>query len=390
MPTIQERLTILHRALPEDAEKHLNAIAEAVRSQESILAAYFPPTKHWFMTKEFGQKTAVLFSNRDSFERFAERCKEQGVYCAAVENAKADREILFADLWRCGFTRVLIDYAPEFVNLHLGDLFTPPDFSGLPLAERPVLNPDITGEILWLFQQIHSGKADGGMELSMLTELYHSAFLLPAKKFTADGAQAFHVGVEEREGMRCIKLYTDRREWANDGVPSDAVPMIARYADLRTLLTQGADHLVINPGSGAELVLDAQLLDAAEKAVTGETEDLTIQTMQERGEKLTVTDPGSVPDELRGALLAVLQNHPEVSAAYLRVLKRENHLRPSLLLLLDRSEDRGEKALYREIAEHAKPYLGAYALECAAYEKAREWAGGSKPFYQKKRFGFWK
>lgn len=390
MPTIQELLTTLHRAAPEQAELYLNEIVEAVKMQDTILAAFFPPTRNWFITKEYGQQTAVLFSNRDSFERFAERCKEQGLYCAAIENGKEDRELLFADLWRCGFTRILIDYAPEFVNLHLEDFFTPPDLSNLPLAQRPVLNPAVTGEILWLFQQIHSGKADGGMELSMLSELYHSAFLLPAEKFTAEGAEAFHVSTVERDGKRCIKLYTDRREWARDGVPEDAVPTIARYADLKALLAQGAERLVINPGNGAELVLDAQLLEVAEKAVTGETEGLTLQAMQERGEKLTVTDPAEIPDELRDALYAVLQNHPEVQTAYLRVLKRENVLHPSWLLLLDRSEDRGESALHRELGDHVKAYLGAYAFECVSYEKARSWAGNAKPFYQKKRFGFWK
>ncbi len=385
MPEIQELLTVLHRAPAEEADAQIEAIIQTLLTQDKLLVGWFPPTKHYFIVREFGQQTAVLFSNRDSFERFASRCKEQGVYAAAIENTRENRTALLIDLWRCGFTRVLVDYAPEYVNLSLADLCEFPNLSEIPLAERAVLNPEMTGSILWLMQQIHSGKADGGMELEMLNRLYHAAFVMPV---IPKGGDAYELLETKRGDKRTVCLFTDHREWAAAGRKPEYAPAIVRYAELGGVLKAGYEQLVINPDTGAELVLDAQLLAAAEKAATGETEDLTIQSMQERGEKITVTDPESIPDELRQALTAVLQNHTEVETAYLRVLKAENSLRPNWLLISDRTEDRGEKAFHKDLIAAVMPYLGAYGLQCAALAKVPNWVGNAKPFYKKKKFGF--
>lgn len=391
MPTIQELITTLHRdTAPEAAEAQLRAIIEAVRTQDTLLAAFHSPTRHYFIVREFGQRTAVLFSNRDSFERFAERCKEQGMFTAAVESSRENRMLLFADLWRCGFTRVILDFAPEFVNLHLGDFYPLPDVSGLPMAQRPVLDPGMTGELLWLAQQMYAGKADGAMELEALRAVYHAPFLMPVKPQPEKGRAAFEIPVWEKDGKRCCRLFTDRREWAASGLLTDHQHAIVRVGELKRLLREGFDRLVINPGTGAELTLDAQLLDAAEQAAMGQTEQFTLHSMQTDGVKVTVTDPEEIPESLRKAFVGVLQNHPEVTAAYLRILKRDNALRPCWLLLFQRTEDRGEKAFCQELADAAQPYFGSYDLECAAYEKARALAGNARPFYQKRKFGFLK
>lgn len=390
MPTVQEILTQLHRTAPDAADAQLDALADAIRELDTMLVAFFPPTKHYLMVKEMGQPTAVIFSNRASFELFAERCKEQGIYTAAIENPKDQRQLLFTDLWRCGFTRVIVDFAPEFANLHIGDLYPMPDLRSLPLAERPVLHPPLTAKILYLFQQIHSNKADGHMELDALRELYHAPLFAPAEVFQVEGRTAMHIPTTERDGKKCVCLFTDHREMANASLPAGTRLAIVRFAEMRELMQQGADLLIINDGSGAELAIDEKLLDIAEQAAMGELEGITIHTMQERGEKLTVTDPEEVPDELDSALRAVLQNHPEVTSAYLRVVKQENTLRPRWLLLTERTEDRGEKALFRELAESAQPYLGNRDIEFSSYEKARELAGNAKPFYKKKRFGLFR
>lgn len=390
MPTIQEQIAALRRAPEAESDTRLAAILDAIKTEETLLAAYHTPTKHYFMLREFGQNTAVLFTNRDSFERFAERCKEQGQFTAAIENPKKDRELLFADLWRCGFTRVLIDYAPEYIDLHLGDLFTPPDVNALPLVKRPVIDPAVTGELLYFMQQMHAGKADGALELRLLERIYHAAFLLPVERIQTGETAAIHVPVTEIGGQRAVKVFTDRRELAAHGLAQGLVLSAARYADLCGILHNGAQVILINPGSGAELALDAQLLAAAEKAVTGETAEFDLRSMQERGERITITDPQEIPDDLRRALTAELQNHKEVRTAYLRVMKKEAALRPSWLLVTERTEERGEKTFRRDIAAAVRPYLGAYDLECTSYEKAAGWVGNTKPFYQKRRFGFLK
>ncbi len=391
MHDVQELLTRLHRDNdPETAEAQLLAIIDAVKELDTLLVAWYTPTRHYFMTKEFGQPTAVIFSNRDSFERFAERSQEQGYEVSAIENPSNERMLLFADLWRCGFTRVMIDYAPEFVNLHIGDFYPIPDQSDMPLNKRSVICPALTGKILYLFQQIYARKADGNTELDALRELYHSPLILPADVFYSGGSASTHVPSYQRDGKRCVRLFTDYREMARADLPDDLTPTVARIGDLQQLMKKGVQIISINEGSGAELALDAELLDVAEKAAMGELEGITIQSMQEHGEKVTVTDAKDASAELLQAMQAVFQNHSEVVQAYLRVIKMENTLRPHYLVIIERTEDRGEKALYRELAEAAMPYLGTYDLECVNRDKAESWIKDTKPFYRKKRFSLFR
>ena len=385
MPTVQELLTELrqHTEQAPTAEQ-LQAVVHAVYDVEELLVAFFPATKHYFITKELDEPTAVIFSNRDSFERFAERCKEQGEYTEAIVNARADRKMLFMDLLRCGFTRVLIDYAPVFIVLPVTEFAKMPDMSKVPLIMRPFPAPVLTGKILYLFQQIHSRKADGELELDVLRELYHSPLLMPVQAFTADGKTAYNVPAQEQGGKRTAHLFTDHIEWDHFGVSGEYVPAIARFPEMQRILQSGFDQLIVNPGSGAELVLDAALLAAAEQAVMGE-EEISTRSMQERGEKLTVSTPAEDTSALTAAMTAILAQQPNIEAAYLRLLKRENTLHPSWLVLLEASDDRGRKALYKTLSAAAQPFLGSNSIEFADYREARELAGNAKPFYKKKR-----
>ena len=190
MPTIQELLTELRQHTDQErSAAQLRELVRAVNEQDTLLAAAFPPTKQWFITKEQNALTAAIFSNRDSFDRFAERCAEQGVRPEAVENPRAERAALFTDLIRCGFTRILIDYAPEYIELSITRFCEIPDMSDIPLLQRPFPAPVLTGRIHYLFQQIASGKADGGMELDVLRELYHSPLLMPVQQTEKDTYQ---------------------------------------------------------------------------------------------------------------------------------------------------------------------------------------------------------
>ena len=388
MPTVQELLTELRQHTDQNfSDEQIRAVVKAVNELDPLRAAFFPATGHCFLTKEQDVLTAVLFSNRDSFELFAERCKEQGEYTEAYVNPKAERALLFTDLLRCGITRVLIDYAPNYIVLPVSRFCTIPDLTGVPLVQRPFLAPVLNGKILYLMQQIRSGKADGSMELDVLRELYHSPLLMPVK---AEGGTDYQVAAAEQDGKRTAQLFTDRLAWERAGISDAFSPAVARFAEMQTLLQSGFDRIVINPGSGAEFVLDAQLLQAAEQAAMGEVRELTLQSMQEKGEKLTVSDPDPVPEELIGALSAVLQEQETVTAAYLRVLKQENQLHPSWLVLLDMTEDRGRKKLYAALNAAAQPHLGSNHIEFANYSEAQQLAGKAKPFYQKKRRGLFR
>ncbi len=388
MSQIQELIAdyyrnIQHTGQREAAETTAEAIIEAVKTQDKLLAAWFPQTKHYFVTMEFGQPCAVLFSEQEIFEHFAESCKDRGIRTAAVESPVQQRSLLFADLWRCGITRVIIDFEPLYLNIALSDLFTPPDYSHIPLAQRPVLSPKMTGYVLQMTQGLHTGQANGNTELHMLTELYHSAFFSPVER---TGQTKRIPAVSTPEGRQFAMLFTDRREWAEVMKTTQFVPEIVRYADMQQMLQNGCDGVVVNPGTGAELYLDAQLLEAAEKAAAGDTADLEPCAMQDI--KIVITDPDEVPTELVNCLTAVLQNHAGIKTAWLRVMQRSDHLHARYLLIYEGTPETDKTAFFRELAKAAVPLTSGRDFECVSMEDLpdRSWIG-KVPFYRKKRFG---
>lgn len=388
MSQIQELIadyyqSIQHTGQKEAAEGRVEAVIEAVKTQDKLLAAWFPQTKHYFITMEFGQPCAVLFSEREIFERFAENCKERGIRTAAVENPVQERTLLFADLWRCGFTRVIIDFEPLYLNIALSDFFTPPDYSQVPLAQRPVLSPQMTGYVLQMMQGLHTGQADGNAELRMLMELYHSAFFSPVERTEQNKRIP---AVSTPDGKQFAMLFTDRREWAAVMKTTQFVPEITRYADMQKLLQDGLDGVIINPGTGAELYLDAQLLETAEKAATGDTAHLEPCALQDM--RIVISDPDTMSDSLKDCITAVLQNYTGIKTAWLRAMQKSDSLHTGYLLIYECTPETDKKALLRELTETVMPMTAGRNLECVSLDELpdRAWTGKT-PFYRKKRFG---
>ncbi len=384
MSTVQELLAHMRTRMETDpVEELVQPVIDAVRTQESLLVAFFTPTKHYFMTMEQGVPTAVIFSNRDSFELFAERCKEQELFTAAIENTLDDRRTLFLDLYRCGFRQIMIDYAPQFIVLPLEAFLPTPDESELPLMRRSMLNPVLNGKILYLLQQIRSKRASGVNELDTLRTLYHSVLLLPAEAFEVDGNTAYHVPGVMQGDKKLAFLYTDFQEWSRDG-RGDFQPMPARYAELKKLFADGMDMIVINPGGGAELTLDEKLVTLAEKAAMGIAEGIGSTSLRQK-RKVTVSDPEAHAEPLIAAMSKILQAQPDVRRAYLRVVKQDDVLRPSYLVILDGGS---KKNVHMVLNKAAQPHLGYLDLEFADYEKAHDMIGEAKPFYRSKKRGF--
>lgn len=363
----------------EVEERTAEAVIEALRTQETLFAAWFPKSNHYFMTMEFGQPCTVLFSDREIFERFAVHCKEQGIRTAAIQNPVKERVLLFADLWRCGFTRVMVDFEPLYLNISLFDLFTPPDYSNVPLIQRPVISPQMTGYVLRMVQDMETGQAHGNTELQMLSELYHSPFFSPVEPQT--GRYLIGTSKDKRFAM----LFTDRREWA--ATMKAFVPKIVRYADIKQLLEKECDGVILNPGTGAQLYLDAQLLETAEKVATGETEHLTPRAMQEM--KVTISDPEPQPSELIHSITAILQKYSGVKTAWLRSITKSDNLHAGYLLVYACTPETDQSKLFRELKDVAMPMTDGKNLEYMAFEELPDpsWAGNT-PFYHKKRFGF--
>ena len=390
MPSIQELIAKFYHSDEEHAEESAQAVIDAFLQSETFLIARIPKTKKFFISMESGQQTAIFFSERDTFEKFAVHCMNSGIHVDAVEFAKDRQQLLFAELWRCGFTRIMIDFLPVYLNISLFDVFTPPDYSDKPLAYRPIIAPRMTGKILFLMQQIQTGKADGNQEVDMLTELYHSPFFTGADILNINGKRAMQInGQENADGTKTLLLFTDMKEYTAVPHPSGEVPSIVWYPDIKEIMKQGFQTLVINSASSTPLTLDSELLNATEQLATGQTENFTFTEM-ENANTFKMTDIENPPEDLIQALCAELPNYQQVKSAYLRVMQSDQKLIPSYFLILEAPT--AMKASARTIFQAVEKYLQGYHFECTALEKPElaKLIGKTKPFYKKKKVGFLK
>ena len=284
----------------------------------------------------------------------------------------------------------MIDFLPAYLNISLFDVFTPPDYSNQPLFYRPVIAPRMTGKLLFLMQQIQTGKADGKQELDTLTELYHSPFYTGAVSININGKRAMQIsGHENADGTRTLFLFTDIKEYTAVEHPYQEMPSIVWYPDIKAVMSQGIQTVVINSGSTTPLTLDMQLLNVAEQSATGQTEDFAFTSM-ENARLSRITDIENPPEELLKVLSAELPNHQQVKSAYLRMIQTGEKLRPSYFLILE--APKAMKAISRMLYQIAQPYLQGNDFECTALEKPQlaQLIGKAKPFYKKKKVGFLK
>jgi hypothetical protein len=355
-----------------------NSILAQLKVQETLWAAYFPPTKNYYIGQEHDENTAYLFTEQVFFSDFQKYMKQQQISVEAVENRLSNRPFLMGDLYRSGVTMLVIDNGQSHLGIGLSELMEIPDYSQMPPEQRPVLNPALLCRMNILFQQIQSGTASGITEMNIWHELYHATLLMPAAG--TDGALTVPVH-KTSEGKQLFMFFTDMEEMRRYGFGQQ---FTARRADFEVMnqLCQRGDGVVINP-CGINMVLDAQLLQAAEATAVGTLASNAARTMQ-ASNRITVTDPEVWPVEMTEKITALLEKDQNAGAAYLRMMVKPGSVRPDYLLLLDYS---GEKMndLEQKIAQEAMPLAGGWNLEIVSLHEAavRAWIGNAEPFYKK-------
>ncbi|MDE6730159.1 MAG: enhanced serine sensitivity protein SseB [Oscillospiraceae bacterium] len=390
MATIQEIITKLNQTTEESQKMDfIQQLVAAIKNQEQLWVAFCPATKHYFLAQEHQQITAYLFSEESYYENFTSEMRKKHIILEKLENPMKQRMFLFAELYRCGVTQIAIDSEEEPVLIPLQMVISIPDYTKLPLVQRPVLNPAVTGKILCLMQDVRFNRASGNTELDVLQEIYHSAFLQPFRSATQDKPEEDGI-YQFPEGQKLFMLFTDLyslKQFDPKGYPQVKT---ARFADMQNMLKNHPDvmAIIINPGSGAPMLLDLQLLEVAEKSASGIL-DTSVRNMNENAGKVVITKPELTPVSMIDAICSVLKESELVSRAYLRNIRREEEIRPHYLVILDwnGAVSKEEKAqIHRKIAEAAMPYARGLDIEYLAYDSAvgKEWTGNAEPIYELK------
>ncbi|MDE7121752.1 MAG: enhanced serine sensitivity protein SseB [Oscillospiraceae bacterium] len=391
MATIQELITKLNQTTEESQRMEFTQqLVSAIKNQEQLWAAFCPATKHYFLAQEHQQITAYVFSEESYYENFTFEMRKKRIILEKLENPRKQRMFLFAELYRCGVTQIAIDSEEEPIMIPLQMLIPVPDYSKLPLVQRPVLNPTVTGKILCLMQDVRFNRADGNTELDVLQEIYHSAFLHPVRSATEDKPEENGI-YQFPEGQKLFMLFTDLYSLKQFDPKDYPQLKIARFADMQEMLKKNPDvmAIIINPGSGAPMLLDLQLLEVAEKSASGILENTVIRSMNENAGKVVITKPELTPVSMIDAICSVLKETELVKKAYLRNIRREEEIRPHYLVILDwnGAVSKEEKTqIHRKIAEAAMPYARGLDIEYLAYDSAvgKEWTGNAEPIYDLK------
>lgn len=231
---------------------------ELIRDSEMLYAAVSNKTRRYYLTDEDGL-CAVIFPEQADLDRYALRKKEEGIRVDAREDPKENRDHLLLDFWRYGISKVRIE-CKEPAVLPLSALFTPPDYSEVPLENRPVPDPELTGAIFWLLQNTADGTADAALVRSTMERIRKAKFFGPAIEHP-DGSLG--LPIIRQDGKRLSLLFTDTREYVLSFEDKGITMKRFDASDIVWLLQHNSDAVAINIGSGLPLLIDKELITAS-------------------------------------------------------------------------------------------------------------------------------
>lgn len=192
--------------------------------------------------------------------------------------------------------------------------------------------------------------------------------------------------VSSPEGKRYYMAFTDAgalEKWTQR--PAKQANLMMRFDDFAKMLETHKDisGLVINPFSES-LRFEAPMMAALKQQKDALTMQRT-KTPIKPGDKVTILELATIPDEMVDPVCKVLENEPTIAAAYLQLMI-VNDTAKSYLLVLDGPQD---NKIYNAIAQSARPYLAASErklelnITVSATPLGQQGMRGSEPFYRK-------
>ncbi len=375
-------------------EKLYQEAAKLLKTEQTIWAAFCSTTRNYYMAQEHGIHTAYIFTDKSYFDDFQDHMQEQGILLDAVKNPPEHRIAFLADLYRSGFEMLLINNGHFHLGVDLFDVAEKPDYSKHPQLKEPVSNPSFLRAADYFFQSVHASKPDRNCELKMFQELYDATLLMPidasclengsiaGKKELPPDSRMRVPMVTDKQGKHYRIYFTDWQEFRKFDRENKYKLCKAGYRELCNDCKK-ADGIVINP-HGVNLRLDMELLEAVERVIDGSIKE---DANQKRISSIRITEPKNVPDAMIESLTNTVKDHKTIKALYLKLISKDDAVRPNYLVVLDQEET--DKTLYDAIAKAVMPHTAGLDLEITSIQKplGRKVAATSQPVYKRRRFG---
>ncbi len=377
--------TLIQQYLKSHAQGDLKEIYKALQKQETLWAAFFPKTRHYFMGEENGSPAVYLFSEEAHFQSFAASMAEQGYALKAVKNAAANRMALFTDFFRTGAETVILDEGQQRLAVDLFALVQKPDFSKIQPEHRPVYNTQLLAKAVQFYQKLEVDQADKADELAMFHEIYKATYIMPLKSTTdANGhPQLGMTLMQDDKGRRFFAFYTDMNEIRQSGQGAKCSAKLVNFADLVTFARK-ADGIVINP-TGLNIKLDLELLGVITLAEQGDLPDASVQPSDSPMEAEIEALP-AFAERFAQKAAELVKQQADVNIAYLCFLRKPEGVPNSYLFVLDAAGD--AKAVYDALVQELAPLAGERNIEFLPYDAGtKALVKKYKPIYKKRRFG---
>ncbi len=319
---------------------NLKKIITEVQSAEVLWIAFSPRTKNHYVDFVQGVPAAFIFSEKEYGEQFCRHMKESGITIGIAQCSTENRLPMFTDLYRSGFEGVIIDNGKNYLFLEMGTIVNPPDYTGLPDGQRPVINGALLCSGNRFFQCLENKSVTPDKELNLLVDTYNAKYLVPTVGDPQEGSITIP-GLERSDGVKVVPFFTDIHEYRKYDMEGKHKIAVVSYEQIKSLCFDG-QTVVINP-MGFNYTLTKETCEAVEKAhsAVGDAND------QDRA---VIYAPDDIPMTLINELCTVLDNVDGVLKAYIKGLRKSGE--KELLIALDCGDASRERAV--EIATEAE------------------------------------
>lgn len=387
MQTIYE----LIEQLPENpSEEALQEITDRFRNQEVIYAAFFQPSRNFYLNVENGNSVAYAFTEKAFFDHFSEFMKEQGIPVVCLENNLENRRNFFADLLRSGFTMVMLNNNDRPFSILLSDLMG--EDREKFIQNQHILNQEIVLKANFFHQMVQRKKANTNTQLDMFQAILKGKFFFPVDtREMTEGENGQQEGKliiptlqNKSTNQKFFPMFTDLFEFQRFDTKHELSVQIVDFPQAREI-AKNMDGLVVNP-FGVNIILDQPLIQSL---MDNADVELTPTRKPERSMGTTsyrihfeTPDVDAVEDML-DILCDELPAKEEVRSVYIRQAFKDGDVRPHYLFVVDADGEQSD--IYKFIAKLAMPHANGFDLEFTELtsEYGKKAIGTVRPFYSK-------
>ncbi len=391
MERIEERIAEFYQT-QDEAVYH--EIAQLLKTEETLWAAVCPTSRNYYVNRENNAHSAYVFTNKSYFEDFQDYMQKQGIVLEAVQNEQKHRIMMLTDLYRSGFSMVLVNNGHHQIGIYLRDIAeNSAALSHDDPAAKLVTNPSFVRAANYFYQSLHCGKPDRNCQIAMFRELYDAKFIMPVAVHEENikGNQA-QIRPGEEIGYPMV---------TNPEKTEQYFPFFSDFHELRRFdpehkfrsITVGfrelcrfagsANGIVINP-IGCNLRMDPELLQAVEQVVDG---SISMSAPKKETASIRFRDPESIPSGITEGIAAAVKDNSAVKAVYIKLVSKNDTTRPNYMIILDGTK--ASNALCEAIAGAVMPHTEGLNVEFAdtASPVIQKAIASAKPVYKRRRFG---